>query len=155
MLEFMARCGRRFSHGGAETGRGDREVMEMDENEIGGVVVDCAVKMHRRLGPGLLESVYEEVLACQLRNRGLLIQKQVAVPIAYDNLLFELAFRADLIVGGTVILELKSVERVTNAHKKQLLTYLRLSGRKVGYLLNFGEALMRDGISRVINGKLG
>jgi GxxExxY protein len=126
----------------------------MNENEIGGIVIDCAVKMHMRLGPGLLESVYEAVLSYELQNKGLLIQKQVPIPITYDNLLFKEAFRADLIVDDKVILELKSVDRVTKAHKKQLLTYLRLSGRKVGYLLNFGEALMKDGISRIINGKL-
>ncbi|MEN8180646.1 MAG: GxxExxY protein [Pseudomonadota bacterium] len=110
--------------------------------------------MHIRLGPGLLESVYEAVLSYELQNRGLLIQKQVPISITYDNLRFTEAFRADLIVDDKVILELKSVDRVTKAHKKQLLTYLRLSGRKVGYLLNFGEALMKDGISRIINGKL-
>jgi len=126
----------------------------MNENEIGGIVVDCAVKVHMRLGPGLLESVYEAVLSYELQNRDLLIQKQVPIPITYDNLLFTEAFRADLIVDDTVILELKSVDCVTKAHKKQLLTYLRLSGRKVGYLLNFGEVLMKDGISRIINGKL-
>jgi GxxExxY protein len=126
----------------------------MNENEIGGIVVDCAVKVHMRLGPGLLESVYESVLSYELQNKGLLIQKQVPIPITYDNLHFTEAFRADLIVDDKVILELKSVDRVIKAHKKQLLTYLRLSGRKVGYLLNFGEALMKDGISRIINGKL-
>ncbi len=126
----------------------------MNENEIGSFVVDCAVKVHMRLGPGLLESVYEAVLSYELQNQGLLIQKQAPVPITYDNLLFTEAFRADIIVDDKVILELKSLECVTKAHKKQLLTYLRLSSRKVGYLLNFGEALMKDGISRIINGKL-
>ena len=126
----------------------------MTENEIGEIVVDCAVKMHMRLGPGLLESVYETVLCYELQNRCLSIQRQVPVPITYDNMLFTEGFRADLIVDGKVILELKSVERVTKAHKKQLLTYLRLSGKKVGYLLNFGEALMKDGISRIISGYL-
>ncbi len=127
----------------------------MDENEIGTIVVDCAVKVHMRLGPGLLESVYETVLAYELVKRGLLVERQVVVPILYDDLRFEEGFRADLIVGGKVILELKSVEHITNAHKKQLLTYLRLTGLTVGYLLNFGEALMKDGITRTINGKLG
>jgi GxxExxY protein len=126
----------------------------MDENGIGGIVVDCAVKVHMRLGPGLLESVYEAVLAYELQNRGLLIRKQVPIPIIYDDLLFKEAFRADLVIEDKVILELKSVDRLTNAHKKQLHTYLRLSGKKIGYLLNFGEALMKDGISRIINGKL-
>ena len=126
----------------------------MTENEIGEIVVDCAVKLHMRLGPGLLESVYETVLCYELQNRGLSVQRQVPIPITYDNMLFTEGFRADLIVDGKVILELKSVEHVTKAHKKQLLTYLRLSGRKVGYLLNFGEALMKDGISRIISGCL-
>jgi GxxExxY protein len=126
----------------------------MTENEIGEIVVDCAVKLHMRLGPGLLESVYETVLCYELQKRGLPVQRQVPIPITYDNMLFTEGFRADLIVDGKVILELKSVEHVTKAHKKQLLTYLRLSGRKVGYLLNFGEALMKDGISRIISGCL-
>jgi GxxExxY protein len=126
----------------------------MTENEIGEIVVDCAVKLHMRLGPGLLESVYETVLCYELQKRGLSVQRQVPIPITYDNMLFTEGFRADLIVDGKVILELKSVEHVTKAHKKQLLTYLRLSGRKVGYLLNFGEALMKDGISRIISGCL-
>ena len=127
----------------------------MTENEIGEIVVDCAVKVHMRLGPGLLESVYETVLCYELQNRGRSVQRQVVVPINYDDLLFTEGFRADIVVDDKVILELKSVEHVTRAHKKQLLTYLRLSGRKVGYLLNFGEALMKDGISRIINGYLG
>lgn len=126
----------------------------MDENDIGGIVVDCAVKVHMRLGPGLLESVYETVLSYELQNRGLCVQRQVAIPVTYDNLLFKEGFRADMIVNEKVILELKSVERVTKTHKKQLLTYLRLSEMKVGYLLNFGEALMKSGISRIINGNL-
>jgi GxxExxY protein len=126
----------------------------MKENAIGDIVVECAVKAHKRLGPGLLESVYEAVLSHELRNRGLTIERQVSIPITYDGLSFAEGFRADVIVGGKVILELKSVEQVTKAHKKQLLTYLRLSGRKLGYLLNFGEALMKDGISRIINGTL-
>jgi GxxExxY protein len=130
------------------------ERIKMTENEIGESVVDCAVKLHMRLGPGLLESVYETVLCYELQKRGLSVQRQVPIPITYDNMLFTEGFRADLIVDGKVILELKSVEQVTKAHKKQLLTYLRLSGRKVGYLLNFGEALMKDGISRIISGCL-
>jgi GxxExxY protein len=126
----------------------------MKENDIGSIVVDCAIKVHQRLGPGLLESVYEVVLSHELEKRRLSVARQVAVPIAYDDLVFAEGFRADVIVDGKVILELKSVEQVTKAHKKQLLTYLRLSGRKLGYLLNFGEALMKDGISRIIHGTL-
>ncbi|WP_020508126.1 GxxExxY protein [Lamprocystis purpurea] len=127
----------------------------MNENEIGVIVVDCAVKIHMRLGPGLLESVYEAVLAYELERRGLFVERQVSVPIFYDDICFEEGFRADLIVARKVILELKSIECVTNAHKKQLLTYLRLTGMKLGYLLNFGQALMKDGITRTINGQLG
>jgi len=126
----------------------------MNENEIGTIIVDCAVKMHKRLGPGLLASVYETVLCYELQNRGLSFQRQVPIPISYDNLVFTEGFRADIVVNNKVILELKSVEHVTKAHKKQLLTYLRLSDRTVGYLLNFGEALMKDGISRIISGNL-
>ena len=126
----------------------------MRENDVGTIVVDCAVELHRNLGPGLLETVYEVTLARALERRGLAVQKQVAVPMEYQGETFSEGFRADLIVEGLVIVELKSVERVTPAHKKQLLTYLRLTGLKLGYLLNFGEALMRDGITRTINGSI-
>ena len=126
----------------------------MKENDIGTIIVDCALDLHRNLGPGLLETVYEVTLARTLERRGLPVQRQVAVPIEYQGETFSEGFRADLIVGGSVIVELKSIERVTPAHKKQLLTYLRLTGLKLGYLLNFGEALMRDGITRTINGSI-
>jgi len=126
----------------------------MSENEIGSIIVDSAVDLHRNLGPGLLETVYEVTLARALERRGLAVQRQVSVPIEYQGETFSEGFRADLIVGDLVIVELKSIERVTPAHKKQLLTYLRLTGLKLGYLLNFGEALMRDGITRTINGQL-
>jgi GxxExxY protein len=126
----------------------------MGENEIGTIIVDSALELHRNLGSGLLESVYEVTLARALERRGLAVQRQVAVPIEYHGETFSEGFRADLIVGGLVIVELKSIERVMPAHKKQLLTYLRLTGLKLGYLLNFGEALMRDGITRTINGQL-
>ncbi|MBN1543551.1 GxxExxY protein [candidate division KSB1 bacterium] len=126
----------------------------MHENEIGTAIVDCAINLHRDLGPGLLESVYEVTLAHKLEARGFSVQRQVAVAIAYDGLEFDIGFRADLIVEGKVIIELKSVEKVHPAHKKQLLTYLRVTGLKLGYLLNFGEALMKDGITRTINGQL-
>jgi GxxExxY protein len=104
------------------------------------------------LGPGLLETVYEIVLAHELTRRGLTVERQVAVPIQYQGLRFDEGFRADLIVGGKVIIELKSVERVLSAHRKQVQTYLRLTGLKLGYLLNFGEALTKNGISRAVNG---
>jgi GxxExxY protein len=124
----------------------------MTENEIGRIVVDCAVRLHKDLGPGLLETVYEVLLAHELQQRGLNVERQVPIPIVFHGIRFDEGFRADTIVEGKVILELKSVEKVTNAHKKQVLTYLRLTGMKLGYLLNFGEALMKDGISRILNG---
>lgn len=127
----------------------------MSENEIGSIiVVDSAVDLHRNLGPGLLETVYEVTLARALERRGLGVQRQVAVPIEYQGETFSEGFCADLIVEKLVIVELKSIERVTPSHKKQLLTYLRLTGLKLGYLLNFGEALLRDGITRTINGSI-
>ena len=126
----------------------------MEENEIGTVIVNCAVQLHQALGPGLLETVYEVTLARRLEKAGLSVAGQVGIPITFEGEEFEVGFRADLIVEGLVIVELKSVERVSPAHKKQLLTYLKLTGLKLGYLLNFGEALMRDGITRTINGTL-
>jgi GxxExxY protein len=124
----------------------------MTENEIGKIVVDAAVSVHRELGPGLLETVYEVVLAHELTQRGLRVDRQVSIPIKYRDVKFDEAFRADLVIEDKVILELKSVEQVIEAHKKQVQTYLRLSGRKLGFLLNFGEALMKRGITRVVNG---
>jgi len=124
----------------------------MTENEIGTVVVDAAIAVHRELGPGLLETVYEVVLARELEDRGLTVVRQVPVAIAYKGMRFDEGFRADITAGGKVILELKSVDRVTAAHKKQVQTYLRLTGCKPGYLLNFGEALMKGGITRCVNG---
>ena len=124
----------------------------MTENELGRMVVDCAVRLHKELGPGLLETVYEVLMAHELQQRGLKVKRQVPIPIVFHGVQFDEGFRADIIVEEKVILELKSVESTTKAHKKQVLTYLRLTGMKLGYLLNFGEALMRDGISRILNG---
>ena len=123
----------------------------MTENEIGKIIVDAAVKVHKALGPGLLETVYEIVLAHELSTRGLHVDRQVPVSIEYDGIRFDEGFRADLVVEKKVIVELKSVEKVTAAHKKQIQTYLRLTGCKLGYLLNFGEALMKQGITRAVN----
>jgi len=124
----------------------------MTENEIGKVIVDSALTVHRELGPGLLESVYEVVLAYELQQRGLSVERQVPVSIEYRGMKFDAAFRADIVVGDKVIIELKSVEQVSQAHKKQLQTYLRLTGCKLGFVLNFGEALMKGGITRAVNG---
>ncbi|MDR1491410.1 MAG: GxxExxY protein [Planctomycetaceae bacterium] len=126
----------------------------MTENEIGKIVVDACYHIHRELGPGLLEKVYEIILADRLRSKRLSVQRQVVVPIVFDGKQFEEGFAADIIVENKVILELKSIETVHPVHKKQLLTYLRLTGMKLGYLLNFGEELMKTGVSRIINGNL-
>lgn len=126
----------------------------MQENEIGTAIVDCAVHLHQDLGPGLLETVYEVTPARKLEKRGLSVAGQVPIPIEYDGQRFDEGFRVDLIVERRVIVELKSVEKMHPAHKKQLLTYLRLTGLKLGYLLNFGEALMKDGITRIVNGEI-
>jgi GxxExxY protein len=126
----------------------------MTENEIGTIVVDSAFKLHKSLGPGLLEVVYEAILARQLEKAGLTTQRQVLVPINFEGVLYDEGFRADIIVGGKVILELKSTEIVHPVHKKQLLTYLKLTGLKLGYLLNFGDELMKNGITRIINGEI-
>ena len=122
------------------------------ENEIGMVVVDAAISVHRELGPGLLESVYEAVLADELTERGLQVVRQVVVPIFYRGKQIDDGYRADIVANGLVVLELKSIEAIKDVHKKQLLTYLKLSGMKLGYLLNFGEAVMKKGIVRIVNG---
>ena len=114
--------------------------------------MDAALAIHRELGPGLLESVYEAVLAQELSRRGLSIARQVSVPIEYAGLHFDEAFRADIIVERSVILALKSVKTLKNISKKQLLTYLRLSGLKLGFVIHFGEALIKNGIIRIVNG---
>ncbi|MFA5263202.1 MAG: GxxExxY protein [Opitutaceae bacterium] len=124
----------------------------MNENQVGSALIDSSIEIHRSLGPGLLESVYETVLAQELSARGFRIQRQAPVPIRYNGLQFDEGFRADLIVNGIVIVELKSVETLSAAHRKQIQTYLRLTGLKLGYLLNFGAALMKDGIVRAVNG---
>ena len=123
----------------------------MTENEIAKVIVDTAFHIHKKLGPGLLETVYEVVLAHGLKRRGLNIERQVPVSIVFEGLTFDEGFRADIIVEDKVIVELKSIEKVLPVHKKQLLTYLRLTDKRLGLLINFGSELMRDGISRVVN----
>lgn len=123
----------------------------MTENDIGRHVIDSAVNIHRKLGPGLLESVYEIVIADELQQRGMRVERQAPIAIEYRGREFKEGFRADLVVEKKVIVEPKCVEALNNAHKKQLLTYLRLTGMKLGYLLNFSEALMKDGITRTVN----
>lgn len=124
----------------------------MTENEIAAKVMDASFLIHRELGPGLLESVYEVILARKLTDMGLVVERQVPVPIKFQDIVFDEGFRADLIVEQKVIIELKSVERLLPVHSKQLLTYLRLTGCRLGLLINFGENLMKDGFKRVANG---
>ena len=124
----------------------------MDENEISKIVLDRSIKVHNLLGPGLLESVYEEVLSYELTKANLPCQRQVGIPVVYENVRMEIGFRADILVADKVILELKSVETLLPVHKKQLLTYLRLSGLKLGLLLNFNVKLLKEGITRIVNG---
>ena len=123
----------------------------MQENEISGIIVDAAYKVHTTLGPGLLESVYEAVLAYELDQRGLKVQRQVPIAITYENMHFDVGFRADMLVEGRIIVELKSVERELPVHKKQVLTYIRLANLKLGLLLNFGAPRIKDGITRLVN----
>ncbi|MHC4470911.1 MAG: GxxExxY protein [Planctomycetota bacterium] len=123
----------------------------MTENEVAKEVVDAAYKVHNTFGPGLLESAYEKVLAFELTQRGLRVERQVAFPLAYEGVVVDEAFRADLLVEGIVIVEVKSVEKAAAVHHKQLLTYLRVSGLRLGLLINFGMGLIKDGIKRVVN----
>jgi len=121
-------------------------------NAISGDVVDAAYKIHATLGPGLFESVYETVLAHELVRRGHRVERQVPISVRYEEIVFDVGFRADQVVDRQVLVELKSVERVAPVHKKQVLTYIRLGGFPVGLLLNFGARRIKDGITRLVNG---
>lgn len=126
----------------------------MNENELAQVVIEIGFQIHRKWGPGLLESVYETLMVYHLRANGFFVEQQKEIPFAEDGVNLSAGFRADLIVENKLIVELKSIERTAPVHSKILLTYLRLTGLKLGLLMNFGEALLRDGISRVICGYL-
>jgi GxxExxY protein len=123
----------------------------MTENEIAKHIVDAAFKIHTTLGPGLYESVYEIALAYEFKKRGLSFVRQQPIPVIYETIRLEKGFRADFIVEGKVIIELKSVEFISPLHRKQLLTYLRLADKRLGLLINFNVSLIKDGISRVVN----
>ena len=123
----------------------------MQHNEVTGLIIDTALDIHRRLGPGLLESVYRKILAYELRKRGFRVQEEQPIPVVWDDVRIELGFRADLIVNDLVVVETKSAEAIAPVHKKQLLTYLRLTDKRVGLLINFNVELLKDGISRVVN----
>ncbi len=123
----------------------------MQHNEITSGIIEVAIDIHRRLGPGLLESVYRKVLAYELRKRSFDVVEEKPIPVVWDELKLEIGFRADLIVNQMVIVELKSCEAVNPVHKKQLLTHLRLTNLQVGLLINFGEELLKNGIHRIVN----
>ncbi len=127
----------------------------MTYNELSGIILEAAIDIHRRLGPGLLESVYQTILAHELTKRGLNVKKEIPIPLVWDNLHFDVGFRADMVVNDLILIELKCVEEIARVHKKQVLTYLRLTGKKLGLLINFGDETLRDGVSRIINGTLG
>ena len=124
----------------------------MNEEEVGKIVLDSAFQVHTILGPGLLESVYESALALELARRGLKVERQVAIPVSYDGIPLEIGFRADLIVNGLVLVELKSVEALLPVHRKTTNSYVRLIPLKLGFLINFNEAHLKDGIVRIVNG---
>jgi GxxExxY protein len=122
------------------------------ENEIAATIVDAALSIHRELGPGLLESVYEAILAHELAKRGLRVSQQQPLPVEWDGLRLDIGFRTDLVVEDLVVVEIKSIEQISNVHKKQLLTYLRLGKWRLGLLINFNVELIKHGIARVVNG---
>ncbi|MEZ5423192.1 MAG: GxxExxY protein [Pyrinomonadaceae bacterium] len=123
----------------------------MHENEISGAIVDAAFKIHTTLGPGLLESVYEKVLAHELTSRGFDVKIQTPIPVVYEGVKLDLGFRADIIVNAKVVVEVKSVEAIAPVHPKQLRTYLKLMDRRLGLLINFNVDLIKQGIHRVVN----
>jgi GxxExxY protein len=124
----------------------------MTHNEISAIIVDAAYHIHRALGPGLLESAYRQVMTYELRQRGLDVQTEVPIPVVWKDVRLEIGFRADLIVAGLIIVEIKSVESIAPVFKKQLLTYLRLADKRLGLLINFGAELIKNGIVRTANG---
>ncbi len=126
----------------------------MEINQVSGAVVDASMKVHTALGPGLLESAYERCLIHELRKRGLRVAVQVPIPVAYDGEVLDTGYRADLVVEDVVLVELKSIENILPVHKAQLLSYLRLSDKRIGLLINFNVAHLRDGITRIINNRL-
>ena len=123
----------------------------MTENQIAKIVVNTAYNIHVKLGPGLLESVYEEIMYYELVKQGLKVTRQTGIPVFWDKLKMNIGFRADLIVENKVIIELKSVEIIAPVHPKQLLTYLKITDLKLGLLINFGDKLIKNGITRIVN----
>ncbi len=130
----------------------EKKLKIMTENELSKTIVDVSYKIHTRLGPGLLESVYEAILYHELTKRGLKVERQKPIPVIWDDIHLDIGFRSDLIVEDKVIIEIKSVESISNVHLKQLLTYVRVTDLRLGLLINFNEALIKNGIKRVANG---
>ena len=131
--------------------KGTKIQMDDELEAIAKAVVDCSMKIHMALGPGLLESVYAVILKKKMEERGYRVEREKPVPVSYEGARFEMGFRADLVVNERLIIELKSVERLAPVHAKQLLTYLKLTETRLGRLINFGEALLKDGIKRIAN----
>ncbi|MFN8256199.1 MAG: GxxExxY protein [Bacteroidales bacterium] len=123
----------------------------MNENELSKIIVNICYQIHSQLGAGLFESVYEEILFYELQKLNLNVERQKAIPVYWDNLKMEIGFRADLIVENKVIIEIKSIENIAPVHQKQLLTYLKLTNLKLGLLINFNVALIKEGIQRIVN----
>ncbi|MGG9970650.1 GxxExxY protein [Ferruginibacter sp. SUN002] len=126
----------------------------MTENELSKIVFECGLKVHRNLGPGLLESAYEECLFHELKKTGVYTEKQKGLPLVYEEVKLDIGYRIDLILENKLIVEIKSVETLNDIHIAQLLTYLKLSGCKLGLLINFNSVLFKDGVKRIINGTL-
>ena len=129
---------------------GQRESKDLPENEISGKIIGAAIEVHKRLGPGLLESAYEECLCCEMKLRGIKFERQVALPLNYKGLHLDCGYRLDLLVEDKIILELKSIESLMPIHEAQLLTYMKLSGMKIGFLMNFNEKLFKSGLKRFV-----
>lgn len=127
----------------------DAEMRSIDE--VSGIVVDEAIALHRSLGPGLFETVYETILAARLEARGLQVSRQLAVPLNFEGHCFDLAFRVDLLVDERLVVEIKAVDQISKVHGKQVLTYLRILQQPVGLLLNFSGETMKEGIRRIVN----
>lgn len=123
----------------------------MEINQITGIIIEESIKIHTDLGPGLLESVYEELLAYRLNKRGLIVKRQTPIPLFYEEIKMDIGFRSDLIVNDKVVVEIKSIETISPVHPKILLTYLKLTGITVGLLINFNEVVLKNGIKRIVN----
>jgi len=131
---------------------GQRESKDLPENEISGKIIGAAIEVHKRLGPGLLESAYEECLCCEMKLRGIKFERQVALPLNYKGLHLDCGYRLDLLVEDKIIVELKSVEALEPIHDAQLLTYLKLKNSRLGLIINFNMMMLKDGIRRLVNG---